>query len=575
MTSETLYSASAAAHPAVAAIRACPFDLVARAELALDGCTRLTDPQLGGLPYCYAEFHTDPPIALHAAGGYSDTTGRLLEALTLAHIMTGTPADARDEAYVALLRTYQRENGLMERPAAPWTQTAPVVEMEWSQRAPLLAWMTRYLALDDTDALQRAQRLVHALYKHVIWEGDTCWLPASYLPEKGWVDRFPPIGRMTDVLIGGQVVFPLARFAGVTGNEEALHVARGLIRFLIERSGAFDSESRFTRRSGYSFHSKTAFILGVLKYGLVSGHDEYVDWACAAYHYAREWGTEFGFFPDVLVGHNRWQGDASATADMIEIALLLGLHKDPSYLSEAERYGRNHLLESQILDFNWVDQRLEAPFCQEVWCAHHPPEGVTIDDVCGRSLGSFASWSRPNDAFDPTNPRLARRSTGAGTRALYDLWHYAVTRPEGAVMVNLHFSRDTRWATVRSLAPQTGGVEVMVKTRGVLAVRVPPHVHDPHVLVNHVRPRHEVLRHGYAWLEALQAGDVVSVTWPQDRRSYTYTLEGITYTATWWGDTLLEMDPPGELAPLYRRVSTVLPAEPRNATGPVKEVDTL
>src|SRR5438874_1971154 len=88
MTTDVLPSPSAAIE-AAKAIRACPFDLVARAELAIQGCTRLTNPQRGGQPYSYVELHTDPPIALHSPWDYADVTGRLLDALTLARIMTG------------------------------------------------------------------------------------------------------------------------------------------------------------------------------------------------------------------------------------------------------------------------------------------------------------------------------------------------------------------------------------------------------------------------------------------------------------------------------------------------------
>ena len=56
-------------------IRACPFDLVARAELAIQGCTRLTNRERGGQPYSYAELHTDPPIALHSPWDYADVCG--------------------------------------------------------------------------------------------------------------------------------------------------------------------------------------------------------------------------------------------------------------------------------------------------------------------------------------------------------------------------------------------------------------------------------------------------------------------------------------------------------------------
>src|SRR5689334_6466272 len=102
MSTDVLTAVSAS--PSIARmIRACPFDLVARARLALEGCTRLTNPERGGQPYSYVELHTEPPIALHAPWDYSDVTGRLLDALTLARIMTGTAPDAHDEAFVQML----------------------------------------------------------------------------------------------------------------------------------------------------------------------------------------------------------------------------------------------------------------------------------------------------------------------------------------------------------------------------------------------------------------------------------------------------------------------------------------
>jgi hypothetical protein len=256
---------------------------------------------------------------------------------------------------------------------------------------------------------------------------------------------------------------------------------------------------------------------------------------------------------------------------------LLGLNRDPNYFAEAERFGRNHLLESQILSLNWVDEGKEAPFCQEIWGAQHPPEGVTTDSVTRRSIGGFAGWTRFNDAFDPANPRLMQRCNGAGARAVYDLWHHAITRTESAVMVNAHFSRDSRWASVTSYVPMSGRVDVLMKTRGVLAVRVPPQVNadQVEVHVNGVRPRQEELRGGYAWLEALQLGDVVQVEWPLDERATFYEMNQERMLANWRGDTLLRMDPPGTLTPIYQRSTQMTPAVPHGAMGPVKEIDPL
>lgn len=555
-----------------------PFDLVARARLALSGCTSLCNADRGGQPYTYAELHTEPPVAFHAPWDYADVTGRLLEALTLGRIMTGTAPDESDASFARLLAACQREDGLISLPAEPWTHTAPIVELDWSQRGALMAWTTRYLALGDQDALQRANRLVHALYKSAVWEVETCWYPASFLPKGGWTDRLPPpIGRMNDLLIGAQIIYPLARFACATGSSEALQLAKGLIRFHRERSGAFSEDGKMTDKAGRYLHSTTGFLLGTLKYGLVAGRTELIDWVESAYQHLRAWGTDFGFFPHRTHGKERWQGDLCATQDMIEIALLLAVNREHSYFADAERFGRNHLLQSQILNLDWVEQRLDAPFCQEIWGARHPAEGLTTEAVTQRALGGFAGWTRCNDAFDPANPRLMQRCNGAGTRALYDLWHHTITRTESAVMVNAHFSRDSRWASVTSYVPQAGRVEVLMKARGVLAVRVPPHLNNDQVEVhvNNVRPRHEVLRGGYAWLEALQLGDVVTVEWPLEEREAFYEVEDEKLLANWRGETIVQIDPPGPLTPLYQHTSAARPAPPLGATGPVKEIDPL
>ena len=66
-------------HPALRSLQACPFDLAARAALAIEGCTRLANPDRDGQPYTYAELHTEPPIALHAPWDYADVAGRLVK----------------------------------------------------------------------------------------------------------------------------------------------------------------------------------------------------------------------------------------------------------------------------------------------------------------------------------------------------------------------------------------------------------------------------------------------------------------------------------------------------------------
>ena len=49
------------------------------------------------------------------------------------------------------------------------------------------------------------------------------------------------------------------------------------------------------------------FIHGVLKYGVLSGRSQYVDWAHAAFENVRALGTDFGFFPHRTSGPDRWR----------------------------------------------------------------------------------------------------------------------------------------------------------------------------------------------------------------------------------------------------------------------------
>ena len=561
-------------HHALNAVRASPFDLAARAELALFGCCGLSNPQRDGQPYTYAELHTGPPVALHAPWDYGDSAGNLLESMTLLRGMNGSSPDFHDEGYARLLRKHQDKSGLLTLPAEAWTGGAAVTEMEWTQRGALMAWTTRYLAMDDQDALHRAREMVHGLKKIAVWHGDVCWFPSSTYPGgQGWKDAAPPINRVKDILTGAQIIFPLARFADATEDGEALNLTLGLLRFIREQSGAFDDDAKLTQYAGHYLYSNTGFLQSVLKYALMTREDELVAWVRQAFDHISATGTDFGFFPHRYAGRDRWQGDVCAIKDMIELAIQLGLHDNADYFAVAERYGRNHLLECQITDTDWVGKHPKTDFCPEVWHGKHPPEGITNERVCERAIGGFSGWSRVNDAFDPSNPRLIQRATAAGARAIYDLWHYAITHDETSVRVNMHFSRESKWATVTSYLPCEGHLDVVMKVKGTLAIRMPEGLKDSQmdVHVNKAK-RTAQAKKGYLLIEGVQAKDHITVKWTQTERSQQYEAAGKTYSGYWRGNTLIKMDPPGSLTPLYRRGHRVTTALPRHAHGMIREI---
>ncbi|GDX40242.1 hypothetical protein LBMAG21_05340 [Armatimonadota bacterium] len=561
--------------PLVSTIRACPYDLIARARLAQEACVSLLNPDLAGQPYSYLELHTSPPVAMHTPWDYGDTTGHLLESLTLLRIMTGTAPDERDTMLSQHLYSHQGDDGLIVVPPAPWTVPhQPTVELEWTQRGALMAWTTRYLAFEDQLALEAAERLVTGLYHTAIWHSDYCWFPASALPQGGWVDRHPPVDRVVDSLIGGQIVFPLVRFAKATNNAYAKRLAYGFIQFIKERSGAFNKEGHLTAKSARYLHSNAGFLKGAMNYAVWTGDDDMVAWVQQNYALLKTLGTDFGFFPHRTSGIDRYQGDISFLKDMIELAIMLANEVDQTYYLDVERFGRNHLLEAQLLDLDWVDRDTDVEFPEAMWCANHPLEGLHTEGVAQKAVGLFASWSLYNDAFDHKNPRLMLRSTAAGMRALYSMWHSAIHREEEAVRINLHFSRDTRWANVLSSLPREGYLEVVMKARGVLAVRIPDEATPEELIVyvNYNRHRNEVHRAGYAWIEALRNGDIVTFRWKPKERKTSYTLLDKEFQGVWRGDTLMEMEPQGTLNPIYMRTSEVETAPAPEIHGVLKEI---
>ena len=97
-------------------------NLPARAALAINAITSLRDESLNGQIYFYVRLYEDPPTAYHAPWDYGDGTGRHVDALTLAHIMTGSQA-ALQAAHELdeLLMTWQGEKGLLWWPQETWT----------------------------------------------------------------------------------------------------------------------------------------------------------------------------------------------------------------------------------------------------------------------------------------------------------------------------------------------------------------------------------------------------------------------------------------------------------------------
>lgn len=569
-----------------------PFDLQARAELAIQSLTALLDPAREGLMYFLASWASKPPRADHCLWDCGDGSGRHIDALTLARSMVraGSAAalpntgEGQIEAWMMRLLGEYGLTWLVDEPfASPWGQTMlyygertpeQMAEISWGQRGTLLGLTSRWLATGDERFYTAACRLIDGLLQVALHHPAGLYYPEGYYRASGWQTRTPRLAIGIEEY-NAAVLWPAIRFYAASGYAPALALAEGIAQFALHRTQGYLSTGAIAPVKAEledHFHTRGNFMLGILKLGLVTGRPEYVAWARQGYDHARANGTAFGWFPEGI--HHR-HGEVCCITDMLELALLLGQHVDPAYYADAERFGRNHLLEGQFLDLDTLQQavdRLPASAQQPPANGHYSTnEGVVTSQV-----GAFASRSTLNDAFHPDVLAMMQCCNAAGTRGLYDLWRYAVETcpaandPLSQHHVHLRFSIATPDLRVVSHEPTTGRLDITAHTPGTVAVRLPAGEDHAFVLLPTHEPQMLPAQHGYVHF-ALGTGETAQVHYRLCEWSAQYTVgtaeRNTVCTGHWRGETLLRVEPAGTYLPLYNRAVDLPPVEPSPVAG--------
>jgi hypothetical protein len=569
-----------------------PFDLQARAELAAQSLPALLDPEHEGLMYFLADWRARPPRADHGLWDCGDGSGRHVDALTLARAMVpagsssaaATTGDAQLEAW--MLRCLG-EDGLSWLPAEPWAKPwgfellmagwqpdQPSAEISWAQRGTLIGLLSRFLASSDERYLETARRLIDGLLRIAVRHSDGLFYPEGYYQPGGWGHRqaglFAGIEEYNAV-----VAVPLIRWYEATGYEPALELADGLIRFALKHTRGYHPDGTFSTAArglvdAAHFHTRTSFIQAVLKLGLALGRREYVAWARAGYEHAKTWGTEFGWFPEHPGDRH---GEICGTVDMIEIALLLGGQVGRAYYADAERFGRNQLLESQFLSLDRLQQALTRLPASE---AAVPYEGhySTTEGVVESQVGAFACRSTLNDAFHLDATGMMQCCNAAGARGLYDLWRQAVaegvSEPGGPSRwgVHLRFGVETPALRVVSYEPAQGRMDVTARQGCEVEVRLPAGAAQALAVFDAEGARRiqELPASGAYVTFAAAAGEGVEVHYALPERVAHYTVgrdgRSASCTGHWRGETLMRVEPQGQFHPLYNRAPDLAPVQP-------------
>jgi hypothetical protein len=563
-------------------------DLAERAELAINGMTSMTDPDLDYEIYFLGAFYRNPPVLRHSGDTFNQP--KFCEALPLMRIITGSSHhDHVDPIWMASILKSIGPDGLyyLATEGRPWFRkeisgwnpkvVLPDGTVVSSLEAPLsqvtnqtasgriIGTMTLYYLRDKNPIWKTTiERMIDKWSQLAINKGDFSYYPVALLVPNARIDSRTevPTGLLAAEM-GYRMIQGLAQYYEVTGYDPARALCRRLVNYVKDQAVYFDSKGRFidgnpNKAEGH-FHSHTLALLSFLDYALAVGDQELTSFVKSSYEWARDeaYGSPLtGFFPEgVLPQHPVCE--LCCIADMTALALKLSEASAGDYWDDVDRYLRNGFAEGQLTKADWVYR--VAKSLKEKPVAYNE----TAERPAERSLGTFLGYITGSDyginhgaTEAPTG--IANCCTGNATRAIYYAWQRILDNKKGRLRVNLLLNRASPWADVYSYIPYEGRVDVKVKSAcDSVQMRVPEWVESNSLQVIcqiNGKPRRVSWEGRYVDAGSVRAGDTVAITFPIGERTVKQVrMGGADYTLIIKGNTVVFINPPGKYYPLYQR----------------------
>ena len=571
-------------------------DLADRAELALNGLGGSLDPEQGYDMYFQARYRVRPPYMLHR-GNDPDTVPKFAESFQLMRTMCGS--DLHLEAEQGLMETLLKQLSLADglyyslySENRPWhslghrgypqsTEDFSVVHADGRMLRTMLIWRQR-----DGDPRwdDRLRALARGLHTIAIHKDDYAYYPdggfgmAFAYPRSGWRSTREPLGEDEGgegsiLNYHGHQIYGLAHWYAVSGDEQALDLARKLTNFCIlprfwggepEPLGVAGAEQGHVDSH---LHARAIGLRGMLEYAITVNDQRVKEFVRRSYEYMRAFAIpRLGFVP--LPSHGGIV-EGCTLGDWVALGIRLSDAGLGDYWDDVDQSVRNHLVEAQLVRADLLEKVSEAgparpPGSQ--WIVPYEPTVIypgqeVAENVIERTLGVFASHLRATNV--PTT-WVAQCCTANGTQGLYYAWEGIVRCADGKnAQVNLLLNRASPWLDVDSHLPYEGKVVIKNKTAERAAVRVSSWI-DRSALRCQVgaEPRDPFWAGNYAVFDALKPGDTITLRFPVVEETVKYTADArvwhkeTVHTCTFRGNTLVDITPrdtaPGSY-PLYLR----------------------
>lgn len=546
-------------------------NLADRAELAFNAMVSVADDDYEGIPFFSGFLQSDkdhPAWMSHGNWDYGSSHGRLIDAICLVREMCGTNEEIdAEQRYQRNLLSFIHDNGLAYRHNtftheeimkldAPFRSGASMID----QRAVILGLGTWYQSSGDDSVKGFADRHVAALKRIARKERESWYYPSSEYLQDGWPSMDAVAARLAydPRAMWGRQIGPLLSWHLMTGNPDAYDLCENFSKNITARSGAFLPDGAWNGaleyRNGH-FHTRMGTLFSLARFAQHTQNAQLTAWVEHSFSWAlRHWCTSFGWTPGDM--HDQgYELETCTLVDAIGCAIVLAKGGYHNYWSIAEKFIRNHLVQSQLTDVSWIHQSYTKD--------NDIPGRKTYYKVGERLRGAFAGYAAPNDfVYSGEKGRghimdVQTCCIASGARGLYYGWSNIVSVVGRRVSVSFLLNHSTPILDVRSCLPYEGKVTLKVKDSiEDLVCRIPEWAPYGAVRVDLDNGRIETGRtlpyvnDVFIKLGAVRKGEEITICFPVPQRTTNEQAIDDAYQVKWRGDCVTSISPAGIYLPL-------------------------
>ena len=575
-------------------------DLADMAALSIHGMAGPTNPEMDHEVYWKVKFRYNPPVMHHEAPDPGIMAKFMLN-MPLMRLMSGSEEKTDvEKVWQDVYFKSTGPNGLIHTPlkGRPWGHhlvdegfdfsrdlEGHIVEPQYNGHV-IAYYCTMYRLTGDSMWQSRAECIVDHITKYMMEKSpeEACFPFIGFGYRETVDDSWPePIGMATNYQ--SWLVFGLNACYRTFGYEPARDLAGRLLRYSIRNDRYFDGDANFLfdvpgttpdhpRHGTIHFHNHTITVLHGLDHALLTGDQEILEFALKGYAKALSYGNEMlGWYPERVQGPcYPAAAELCCVADIIMMSAKIATAGIDNRLWDvADKAIRNQLVEGQIKWVDWVERHnmgqppsapsFDAEGLSSKGKGAADPMSYSFDRVMERNIGAFIGWIGVNEKVLWQRERQLWRGimhccTGNAARSLYVAWKMMAQEQAGDIThVHLLMNRAGSVVDINSHIPYTGQVDFHVKQATALKIRLPEWVSLPEIRLERngqtVNP--EGFDGRYVKTGKVEENTTVSLAFPIAETTKQAVIERDTYYAVCKGNDVVEIDPPGRIAPLYRR----------------------